>query len=912
MLAVLFDIIVQPIIYIIEFAFAIVYRLSESPGISIIGVSIVVNLLCLPLYRMADKAQEREREKQRSMERWVSHIKRHFKGDEQYMMLTAYYAEQGYRPASALIGSLPLLLQIPFFMAAYTYLSGLDLLKGSSFLFFTDLGAPDALLHIGELTISIMPIIMTVINCASTFIYTRGLPLRDKLQAYLLAVLFLVLLYDSPSGLVFYWTCNQLFSLGKNFFMKVLPNPQKWAIILANACVVGVVVYLFAIGKVTTTVQFVAIVIALLSMTLYTVIKLPALHKQQTGQTAPREEDSSPTRNRNKTVVVQFFLGAALLSVLVGLLVPSALIGSSPTEFVNTNAYVDPLSHVVHTISVWFGLLVVWLGVYFLLSNQSTRHKMALGMCCLCAIALVGYFLFKPEFGTITTSLTYDGVVRWEWLDILINFAVLSAIVVVIIVLWKKASSIVTPILGVLLVALIGLSVANLMRIRSEVDTYLSTTQSDESFFDDNSNPTKILPLSRTGKNVVVLFMDRALAGQLPYIFDECPGLEQKFDGFTYYPNTLSFGRFTNFGSPALYGGYEYTPDEINKREDEPLSNKHDESLLVMPTLFSDAGYQTTIVSPPYARYQPDSDLSLFDGLQNTKAYNLSGVYEEQVCKEYDIPLTASNRNFVYYSLFRVAPRLLQIPIYDNGVYCYPTADTPPAQPLMKEWSTLHMLPSITAVEEEGNCFLLLGNCTTHEPDFLKLPNYEPAAHVSHKIPEPTIRIHDGKTMSIGNEYQCTHYHANAAMYLQLARWFDWMRAEGIYDNTRIIIVSDHGRGLKQFEGQAVDDILDVQMVNPLFMVKDFESHGFTNSDQFMTNADTPTLAMEGLLENPTNPFTGKNINSDEKTAHDQLVTASGNWDIRKNNGNVFDTSNVPWYTVHDDIFTLGNWQRLD
>ena len=146
MLSILFDIVVQPIIYLIELAFSVAYQFTGSPGASIVCVSVVVNLLCLPLYRMADLAQERERARQDSMRRVVDHIKATFAGDEQYMVLSAYYAERGYRPAQALVGTLPLLLQVPFFMAAYTYLSGLSLLKGASFLFLPDLGSPDALL----------------------------------------------------------------------------------------------------------------------------------------------------------------------------------------------------------------------------------------------------------------------------------------------------------------------------------------------------------------------------------------------------------------------------------------------------------------------------------------------------------------------------------------------------------------------------------------------------------------------------------------------------------------------------------------------------------------------------------------------------------------------------------------------
>ena len=150
------------------------------------------------------------------------------------------------------------------------------------------------------------------------------------------------------------------------------------------------------------------------------------------------------------------------------------------------------------------------------------------------------------------------------------------------------------------------------------------------------------------------------------------------------------------------------------------------------------------------------------------------------------------------------------------------------------------------------------------------------------------------------------------ASYLLVGEWLDWMRAEGVYDNTRIIIVADHGFGLEQFPELTKDGEFDVERVNPMLLVKDFDAHGFHTSDEFMTNADVPTLAMEGIISDPVNPFTGEPVDMDEKTAHDQMVTMSHNWGVDVNNGTTFDTSGSPWYSVHDDIFDMDNWQKVE
>jgi hypothetical protein len=93
-------------------------------------------------------------------------------------------------------------------------------------------------------------------------------------------------------------------------------------------------------------------------------------------------------------------------------------------------------------------------------------------------------------------------------------------------------------------------------------------------------------------------------------------------------------------------------------------------------------------------------------------------------------------------------------------------------------------------------------------------------------------------------------------------------------------------------------------------MVKDFNSDQFSTSNEFMTNADVATLAVQDLIENPVNPFTGKEINNDEKYAHEQYVTISKDWDTNINNGNVF----LPgqWFAVRENIWNLDNWRLLD
>ena len=151
-----YNLFIMPLELIFEVIF---WFLRDYPALAIFGISVVMNFLALPLYRRADAIQEEENKKQAEMKPWLDHIKKTFKGDERYMMTTAYYRMQNYKSLSALRGSISLVLQIPFFIAAYNFLSNLAVIKTMSFWVFDNLGEPDALFQLGGFTINILPII---------------------------------------------------------------------------------------------------------------------------------------------------------------------------------------------------------------------------------------------------------------------------------------------------------------------------------------------------------------------------------------------------------------------------------------------------------------------------------------------------------------------------------------------------------------------------------------------------------------------------------------------------------------------------------------------------------------------------------------------------------------------------------
>ncbi len=226
-----YKLIISPLEYIIENLFSLFfYALEFNIGIAIFTISFCVTLLSLPFYCRADKIRKEEDEKFSKIKPYADKIKKNFKGDEQFFLLQTLYRQHDYNPIMALRNSFSLLLQIPFFIAAYHFFSNLELFNGYSCFIIKDLSKPDMLLNISGFNINVLPILMTIINLFSCELYIKTKGFKERIQPYSFALIFLILLYNSPSGLVLYWTNNNFLYLLKNKYMDANPKKFWWVL----------------------------------------------------------------------------------------------------------------------------------------------------------------------------------------------------------------------------------------------------------------------------------------------------------------------------------------------------------------------------------------------------------------------------------------------------------------------------------------------------------------------------------------------------------------------------------------------------------------------------------------------------------------------------------------------------------
>lgn len=216
----MFDFIVLLLANFIGFIFTFILNIVKDHGLSLIVLSIVVNIILFPFYAFAEKIEKKEKDIQAKMKPKLDEFKSVYKGYELHLYTSNVYRLNNYHPAYSLRGLVSLLIQIPFFMGAYSYLSAYTGFEGISFLFINNLAQPDGLLTLGSLSINILPFVMTAINLWSGYVYVKDGSLSEKLTLVGIAVFFLVILYGSPASLLIYWTFNNIFSLVKNIITK--------------------------------------------------------------------------------------------------------------------------------------------------------------------------------------------------------------------------------------------------------------------------------------------------------------------------------------------------------------------------------------------------------------------------------------------------------------------------------------------------------------------------------------------------------------------------------------------------------------------------------------------------------------------------------------------------------------------
>jgi len=895
---------IAPLEHCMGVTLAAAYDATDSSGLSLMLLSLAVNIALLPVYHLAEYWQEDERTIQHKMAAKIAEIKSVYHGRERFMFLRSLYRLHDYTPAMSLRTSLGLLIQIPFFFAAYHLLFASPEMVGHSFGFIADLSRPDALLSFKNVTGNLLPFVMTLVNIFSTLIYTSRLTMRDKVQLYGLSALFLVLLYNASSALLVYWTCNNIFSCFKNMYYRFfvykdtristspfvnlqarnstdslarrydhcLPRYTDCAALLLGVLAFCLAEFVFRRQHPWTMAA--AALITMLAVYFRAVaLRQNGRDKKNSIQAGNVPTDTNSTTNTDESVEADIRRNLPFFACVVGAVVFAGIWGLSQ----NSKMSSFPMRLCMFWYAAWFGGLTSWALCGPLLSRIFTRAAMACYNRMVCrrtgrvlhagtvyhaSVLLVGalIFIYTPAFlfasdvdffrqplPTLAGGLVFRlaafcilwavvfryahkrirpflaGVFCWVALsglgyvfvatgdyglldDVFFQnpdqlssrwAPVVDALVVLIalggtVLLVRKATTAASAINALTLVLVLsagyGLFAADEQKdILARKDAGLLPAYND-----------RLLGFSRTGLNVVVFMVDAFTGDHLAEVFEKIPESQKIFEGFTWYPDTVSPGPVTVLSVPAILGGEEYSPVFFNTWAEGSLAQSVNRAYSVLPNLFLEQGFDVALADVDgldialMRNYCPRVDEVLVVGpslgLAYTNAWRQAkGLSVQEAVTE--TPFLTS------YGVFRAAPWVVRRHIYQGGKWMDSFEKRIPSE---GAFALLDLLPKASRILENQTenqakqptdqekspvrgTFKYIRTMSVHSPWQL-----DPETNMPTEKRTVTRRA-DGAIAE--------HVAAELCVMRAFGNWLEWLKQEGIYDNTQIIFVSDHSVG---------------------------------------------------------------------------------------------------------------------
>lgn len=195
-------------------------KLTHNYGAAIVIFSFLITCAMAPFTLLSFRSMKKMQELKPEIDRLMAH----HKSDPQRANREIFALYKSHR-VSPMSGCLPMLLQIPIFIALFQAISHFSALRGEQFLWIRDLSLPDHLWQFPtELPflgshLNLLPLIMA----GAMYIQSRMSqarsgqsqqdPMAKMFSGPIMPIMFGVMFYQVPAGLVLYWLTNTTVSL---------------------------------------------------------------------------------------------------------------------------------------------------------------------------------------------------------------------------------------------------------------------------------------------------------------------------------------------------------------------------------------------------------------------------------------------------------------------------------------------------------------------------------------------------------------------------------------------------------------------------------------------------------------------------------------------------------------------------
>jgi hypothetical protein len=359
--------------------------------------------------------------------------------------------------------------------------------------------------------------------------------------------------------------------------------------------------------------------------------------------------------------------------------------------------------------------------------------------------------------------------------------------------------------------------------------------------------PERPLRFSRTQPNVLFIFLDRFMGSYVESILRSDPGLATRLSGFTWYPRTVSAGENSIAGVHPMLGGYDYLPVAMNSRN-LLLRDLSVEAFAILPYNFSRKGYQVNVINPRGLAFTMDGDCRFLE-MDGVTCTHIPKTISRNMAERLGVPindLAKSNYTELLVLLggMRAAPYITKEILLRRGPW-KPFLDHSAAT-TFREWAELHSWSQMSDASASMPTMNFISNILAHEPYYMG----EDCKPLRDKLEVPSAEVQRRGYTSL---FSLQHAVAARCTLLGVADYMDFLKAQDVYDNTRIIIVSDHGivgpvedNSTRAVSGGTTQDAY--LRMRPLLLVKPRGAQGpLQVSETFTPNAEAPRIACEEI-----------------------------------------------------------------
>ncbi|MGX2983432.1 sulfatase-like hydrolase/transferase [Helicobacter sp. 23-1045] len=400
---------------------------------------------------------------------------------------------------------------------------------------------------------------------------------------------------------------------------------------------------------------------------------------------------------------------------------------------------------------------------------------------------------------------------------------------------------------------------------------------------------------SKNGKNIVVIVLDAFSGSHTPFLFEQFSHFKAQLDGWTLYPNAISSTNSTVHSIATLIGGEYYAVYNMNKRA-QNLAAQIDSAFADSANAFARGGFQTSLMAFVGTK---TNALALNNGVfaidADDGAFKNYYIYTQKLLQNVDTSNSfgAMLGRMLNFGLFKIAPTHFRADVYNEGRWLFSKDSR-----LLNALASINYSASFYAfthnlrVDSANPTFKYLHSMMTHSPYQMHFKDDKCEFFSTKSAWE------DYPHKAKGHPSQ--QYDTEACALRYLSDFVANLKNAGIYDNTQIFVISDHG-------GNSVNMPIPSR-ADALFLFKDFGASGALKVDnRLMANFDIASIFCANLPNGC--PNVGQNILQNYPQNRELIHTIPSAWQLQKHKKNAWYITKA--YKVSDSIYEAKNWTDI-